>query len=383
MRIADAPRFARRGEELDCARNFHSVETILRLLDLMALLKLNRFHWHFADDEAFRLEVEELPRALAQDRLPGRGEMFARLFAAAGRRLEGHSPCRRRRIVAHARHLNIEVMPEIEMPAHSFALTQVIHGLRDPADTSIEGSALGYTGNTVNPAMDKTWEVLPRLASEVASWFPFRHLHLGCDELSKSAWQRSPAIAALKREGLAGNDDVQGWMMARMKRISRAQGAARGLAGSPQGAQWRHRPRCDPVRTARTGGRGGGRAGGLRRGDVCPAHHAYLDMAHTGQRHDWGANGVGATGLERTVGWNPVPAGAEDIARRFIGVQGNFWSEFTTGEILLWPMLMPRLLGVAVTAWSPQDALDGPGLRALADSYRASMEGFWSWNHLA
>ena len=58
--------------------------------------------------------------------------------------------------------------------------------------------------------MDKTWEVLPRLASEVARWFPFRHLHLGCDELSKSAWKRSPAIAALKaRHDLADNDDVQ------------------------------------------------------------------------------------------------------------------------------------------------------------------------------
>ncbi|HCQ64301.1 MAG TPA: glycosyl hydrolase, partial [Rhodobacteraceae bacterium] len=73
------------------------------------------------------------------------------------------------RIVAHAKQLNIEVMPEIEMPAHAFALTRVMPELRDPADTSVEGSAMGYTGNTINPGIDKTWEVLPALATEVAS----------------------------------------------------------------------------------------------------------------------------------------------------------------------------------------------------------------------
>lgn len=383
-RIADAPRFAWRGQELDCARNFHSVETILRLLDLMALLKLNRFHWHFADDEAFRLEVTCYPELWQKTAFRGEGEMFPG-FRGGGPRAGGsYSRADVARIVAHAKRRNIEVMPEIEMPAHSFALTRVIPDLRDPADTSIEGSAMGYTGNTVNPAMDKTWEVLPRLASEVAGWFPFGHLHLGCDELSKSAWQGSPAIAALKkRMGFASNDDVQGWMMARMG----AHLAREGI----RPAAWQE------ARKGRGGGIGHGAilfawlgqeaaVEAARAGyDVvmCPAHHAYLDMAHTGQRNDWGANGVGATALEQTVGWNPVPQGAESFARRFIGVQGNFWSEFTTGEDQLWPMLMPRLMGVATTAWSPQDAVDGRGLRALSDGYRASMEGFWSWNHLA
>ena len=383
-RIADAPRFGWRGQQLDCARNFHSVETILEMLELMALLKLNRFHWHFADDEAFRLEVSCYPALWQKTAFRGEGEMFPGFRGGGARAGGSYSRADVARIVAHAKRLGIEVMPEIEMPAHSFALTQVMPDLRDPADTSVEGSSQGYTGNTVNPAVDKTWEVLPALASEVASWFPFRHLHLGCDELSKSAWKRSPAIAALKqRLDLADNDDVQGWMMARM-------GAHLSREGI-RPAAWQE------ARKGRGGGIGHGAilfawlgqdpgVAAARAGyDVvmCPAQHAYLDMAHTGQRDDWGANGVGSTRLEETVGWNPVPEGAEDIARRVIGVQGNFWSEFTTGDDDLWPMLMPRLLGVATTAWSPQGALDGPGLRALADGYRASMTGFWSWNHAA
>ncbi|MCB1347835.1 MAG: family 20 glycosylhydrolase [Maritimibacter sp.] len=383
-RIADAPRFGWRGQQLDCARNFHSVETILDLLDLMALLKLNRFHWHFADDEAFRLEVESYPEFWQKTAFRGEGEMFPG-FRGGGPRAGGsYSRADVDRIVAHGRKLNIEVMPEIEMPAHSFALTRVMPELRDPADTSIDGTALGYPGNTINPAVDRTWEVLPRLASEVASWFPFGHLHLGCDELSTSAWVQSPAVAALKKRlHLADNDDVQGWMMARMG----AHLAREGI----RPAAWQE------ARKGRGGGIGhnailfawlGQEAGvaAARAGyDVvmCPAQHAYLDMAHTGQRDDWGAFGVGNTVLEKTVGWNPVPAGAEDVARRIIGVQGNFWSEFTTDVDQLWPMLMPRLLGVATTAWSRQGALDGPGLRVLADGYRASMAGFWRWNHSA
>ncbi len=383
-RIADGPRFGWRGQQLDCARNFQSVETILEVLDLMALLKLNRFHWHFADDEAFRLEVTSYPEIWQKTAYRGEGELFPGVRGGGQRAGGSYSRADVARIVAHAKRLNIEVMPEIEMPAHAFALTQTIPELRDPADTSSDGTALGYPGNTVNPAVDKTWEVLPALASEVASWFPFAHLHLGCDELSKSAWQRSPAIAALKqRLHLASNDDVQAWMMARM-------GAHLARAGI-RPAAWQE------ARKGRGGGIGhnailfawlGQEAGveAARAGyDVvmCPAQHAYLDMAHTGQRDDWGAFGVGNTVLEETVGWNPVPEGAEDIAGKVIGVQGNFWSEFTPDAAHLWPMLMPRLLGVATTAWSKQDALDGPGLRAMADGYRASMDGFWSWNHSA
>ncbi|PIE06581.1 MAG: glycosyl hydrolase [Rhodobacterales bacterium] len=383
-RIADAPRFGWRGQQLDCARNFQSVETILRLLDLMALLKLNRFHWHFADDEAFRLEVACYPELWQKTAFRGEGEMFPG-FRGGGPRAGGsYSREDVGRILAHAERLNIEVMPEIEMPAHCFALTQVIPGLRDPADSSIEGSSMGYTGNTVNPAMEKTWEVLPRLATEVAGWFPFGHLHLGCDELSKSAWKRSPAVAALKAKlRLSTNDDVQGWMMARM--------AAHLARDGIRPAAWHE------ARKGRNGGIGNGailfswlgQSPGVeaaRAGyDVvmCPAQHAYLDMAHTWDRDDWGANGVGSTALEKTVGWDPVPEDAGDIARRVLGVQGNFWSEFTTGEDQLWPMLMPRLMGVAASAWSQRGALDGPGLRALSDGYRASMEGFWGWNHRA
>ncbi|MCB1336441.1 MAG: family 20 glycosylhydrolase [Maritimibacter sp.] len=381
-RIADAPRFPWRGQHLDCARNFHSVDTILALLDLMALLKLNRFHWHFADDEAFRLEVDCCPELWQKTAFRGEGELFPGFRGGGARAGGSYSKADVVRILARAAERNIEVMPEIEMPAHAFALTRVIPELRDPKDTSPDGSSQGYRGNTVNPGSDRTWQLLPALADEVAALFPFRHLHLGCDELSESAWQRSPLVSRLKkRHGLGGNHDVQGWMMARMAahlarsgvRAAAWEEAARGRNGGiGHGAilfSW--------------SGQGPGVAAARRGYDVvmCPAEHAYFDMAHTGARDDWGAIWAGATGLDDTVGWNPVPEGAEDVAGRILGVQGNFWSEFTTQAHQLWPMLMPRMMGTASMAWSQQGAIDAGHLRVLADGYRASMAGAWAWNY--
>ena len=78
--IRDAPRFGWRGQHLDCARHFYRVETILRLLDLMALLKLNRFHWHFSDDEAFRLQVNCAPEIWQRTELRGEGHLVPGVF---------------------------------------------------------------------------------------------------------------------------------------------------------------------------------------------------------------------------------------------------------------------------------------------------------------
>ncbi len=69
------------------------------------------------------------------------------------------------------------------------------------------------------------------------------------------------------------------------------------------------------------------------------------------------------------MGWKPVPAGAEDIAHRIVGVQGCFWSEFTTKDSEMEPMLAPRILGMANKGWDKNDGVDGDGIRSLAQSY--------------
>jgi len=368
--LTDTPRFGWRGQHLDCARHFFGVDFILRLLDLMALLKLNRFHWHLSDDESFRLEVESQPRLWQRTAFRGEGELVPGVFGGGIRAGGSYSRADVAKVLARAKALQIEVLPEIEVPAHSHGMVKALPGLRDPGDNGEEASVQGYIDNIVNPAMPATWQVLQPLTTEVAAMFPFGMLHLGADEAPHGAWDGSPAVAGLKgREGLVSSDDVQGWMLAKLSaglvakgyRVAAWEEAAKGVQGGiGNGAllfSWT--------------GQGPGVDAARRGHDVvmCPAQTAYFDLAHSDDPVDWGATWAGVVPLEKTVAWDPVPKGAEDIAPRIAGVQGCFWGEFTTEDAQAEGMIAPRILGIATKAWEPAGRTDGPAIRALAGAY--------------
>jgi hexosaminidase len=368
--ITDSPRFGWRGQHLDCARHFFGVDFILRLLDLMALMKLNRFHWHFADDEAFRLEVETQPLLWQRTAFRGEGELVPGVFGGGIRAGGSYSRADVAKVLERAKALHIEVLPEIEVPAHSHAMIKAIPGLRDPGDNGEEVSIQGYLDNIVNPAVPATWDLLLPLAREVAGLFPMAVLHLGADEAPPGAWDGSPAVAALKaREGLETSDDMQGWMLAKLAaalgdqgvRVAAWEEAAKGCQGGiGHGAllfSWT--------------GQGPGVEAARRGHDVvmCPAQHAHFDLAHSAGPDDWGAAWAGFVPLEKTVDWDPVPKGAEDIEPRIAGVEACFWGEFTTEDAQAEGMIAPRILGIATKAWEPAGRTDGAAIRALAGHY--------------
>ncbi|MCF2870669.1 beta-N-acetylhexosaminidase [Octadecabacter sp. G9-8] len=371
--ITDTPRFEWRGQHLDTARHYFDPTSITALLDLMALLKLNRFHWHFADDEAFRIELDTLPELATKTALRGEGQFLPALF--------GGSPCEGgsypkdtvRDIIAHATALNIEVMPEIETPAHALAVAAIYPDTRDPGDNGQETSVQGYQGNAMNPAMAKSWQVWEAMIDEISDLFPFDHLHLGCDELAEDTWMSSPRARALMAEhGLETTHDLQGWTIEKLAAYTArkgkrpaaweeaAQGSNGGIGNNATLFSW----------TGQGPGLDAARAGY----DVVmtPAQHVYLDMAHTDDPNDWGASWAAFVDLPDTIAWDPVPDPA--LVGRIIGVQGAFWSEFTTQDSELWPMIMPRMLGVAMMAWQ-SDPPNPDVLKALSHRYSVDDSG--------
>jgi hexosaminidase len=373
--ISDMPRFGYRGQHLDCARHFYSVSTILHLLDVMALLKLNRFHWHFADDEAFRLEVECAPELWQKTAFRGEDELVPGVFGGGMRSGGSYSKADVAQVLARADELHIEVLPEIEVPAHCYGMLKAVPGLRDPDDTGREESIQGYPENIINPAVPESFEFLHVLMDEITRWFPLRILHLGGDELPPGAWEGSPAVAALRvREGLVTAADVQGWMMERL--------AARLRANGVRAAAWEEAARGNRGGIGNNAllfswtGQGPGIEAARRGHDVvmCPAQHVYLDHAHSSDPDDWGAAWAGFTPLEKTVEWDPVPEDCGDIASRIAGVQGCFWSEFTTDDGQLDAMILPRLLGVACKAWEQDGTTSGARLRGFARAYAPILE---------
>lgn len=382
-RITDWPRFGWRGQHLDCARHFYRPATLARLLDLMALLKLNRFHWHFADDEAFRVEIDSNPDLWRRTAFRGEGEALPGVFGGGIRAGGSYSRSEVAALVAHGQALGIDILPEVEVPGHALALNRAVPGLRDPDDSGTEASVQGYAANAVNPAMLATFDTLGPVLAEIAAMFPIGILHLGCDELAPGTWDGSPAAAQLKADlGLDGRDDLQGWMMARLAAGLEARGirpaaweeAARGSQGGIG---------HDALIFSWTGQAPGIAAARMGHEVVmCPAQHVYLDMAHSADADDWGAAWAAFVALEDTVNWQVVPAGAGDIAPRIAGVQGCFWSEFTTDDRQIEPMLAPRILGVATRAWTAEGAVDGTALRAIAAHYARLFDRIgWQRHH--
>ncbi len=371
--LTDGPRFTWRGQHLDTARHFYTPDTIMALLDLMALLKLNRFHWHFADDEAFRIEVDCLPDLWRKTALRGKGHALPGLFSTKPEAGGSYSKDDVAQIIAHAKALNIEVLPEIEAPAHALAIATLYPETSDPDDTGTERSVQGYPGNVLNPAMPRTWEIWEALVAEIGALFPFGHLHLGCDELPNDTWMGSPrAKALMASENLKTTHDLQGWTIAKLAAFTAAQGlrpaaweeAAQGCQGGIGN---------NAILFSWTG-QGPGLEAARAGYDVVmsPAQHVYLDMAHTADPDDWGANWAAFVDLPDTIAWDPVPDAT--LRDRIIGVQGTFWSEFTSEDRQIWPMLMPRMLGVAMMAWqdTPPDLAI---LEALATRYQVDANG--------
>ena len=365
--IRDKPRFAWRGQHLDCARHGFDKSTILKLLDLMALLKMNRFHWHFADDEAFRIPLPSLPE-LKQLTSRGIGHLIPAVFAAGREEQKAYSLSDVAEIIEHAKRLHIEILPEIEIPAHSYGLCKAFPQTRDPDDTGSEVSIQGYPRNIMNPAMPETWRVIESMIQDIAQIFPFGHIHLGADELPEKAWAGSPKVTRLmQKHGLNDSHDVMGWMMQRVGEIAVKHGM--------RPAAW------EEAQYGKTGGIKNdailfswtGQAPGIAAAKagydivMCPAQYTYFDMAHTLDVDDWGASWAACFGLEAAQNWDPIPD--PNIADRVVGVQGTYWGEFTTDDAQFEPMIAPRILGLATVAWSAPDQRATCDVTALAQAY--------------
>lgn len=211
------------------------------------------------------------------------------------------------------------------------------------------------------------------MIDEISALFPFNHLHLGCDELPPDTWMSSPRARALMAEhGLKTTQDLQGWTIAKLAAYAAskgqrpaaweeaAQGANGGIGNNAILFSW----------TGQGAGIDAARAGY----DVVmtPAQHVYLDMAHTDDPDDWGASWAAFVDLPDTITWDPVPD--PEITERIIGVQGAFWSEFTTEDSQMWPMLMPRMLGVSMMAWQTTQP-EVQALQALSNHYTVNEKG--------
>ena len=385
-KIEDSPRFSWRGQHLDCARHYYEVDSILRLLDLMALLKLNRFHWHLIDDESFRLKLSSVPELVELTGFRGNGCIIPGVFGGGIGPTGGtYSVEDVSRIINHATGLGISVMPEIEIPAHALAILKVFPEMRDPQDKSSEVSVQGYSENTINPAMPATWEFLNKVIPEIGSLFPFGLIHLGCDELPPNVWERSPAIKKLKVENiLKTTQDLQEWMMQRAAKILVGKGirpAAWEVAGLGDNGGIGNNALLFSWSSLEPG------LNAAREGYevvMCPAQHVYFDMAQTKNVLERGVSWAAIISMKDALNWEPVPLEEPELEQNIIGIQGALWSETIIKDKDMDTMLAPRILALSEVSWSTNSRKrDFPEFMGAANYFSKVFEKIgWARNQL-
>ena len=351
--IEDAPRFAWRGAMLDCVRHFMPKEFIKKFIDLLALHKLNTFHWHLTDDQGWRLEIKKYPK-LTEIGSHRRESMLGHFDARAGGDGIPHGGFYTqedaREIVAYAAERNITVLPEIEMPGHAQAAIAAYPELGCIQEKLEVGTSWGIIPNIFNPN-ESTLAFLQDVLTEVLAIFPSAFIHIGGDEAVKMQWEASPEVQARRIEvGAKDSHELQSWFIRRMDAFLTQHGRRLigwdeilegGLAPGAVVMSWR--------------GMGGGIAAAQAGHDVvmAPGSHTYLDHYQSSDTSTEPLAIGGFLPLETVYQFEPIPAELNTAqAKHILGVQCQIWTEYIPTPSRVEYMAFPRLAALAEVGWS-------------------------------
>ena len=361
LRIEDQPRFGWRGMLLDVGRHYFPVADIKRVLDVMALHKLNTFHWHLTEDQGWRIEIKKYPRLTEVGAWRASTPPYGNRDSDDGMRYGGfYTQAEVKDIVAYAAARHITVVPEIEMPGHAAA---AIASYPEFGNSDIPGYAPRVmTRWSVHPytfaPKEETFRFLEDVLTEVCELFPSKFIHIGGDEAPKDQWKESAfAQSVIKREGLKDEHELQSWFIRRIERFLATQG--RRLVGWDE-IQEGGLPKTATMMVWR---------------DAKWARHAlalgnnvvmatssdtyfcwYQAPAETElAKGKWFEAHGGFLPLEKVYAFNPTSV-AETPAQEelILGTSVQIWTEFIKDFAKLQYMAFPRLSAFAEVAWTPQ-----------------------------
>ena len=365
--IDDAPEYGWRGVHLDVARQFYEIDELRRLLAVMAWNKMNRFHLHLTEDEAWRWEVSAYPELVAKGAFRGHGLALPPLLGSGAEPYGGsYSKPELRSLVALADTLAIEIMPEIDVPGHCFAAVEALPWLRDPGENGEYRSTQGFPNNCLSPAVPRTASFIDTLFDELMELFPGRFIHVGGDEVPDDAWSSSPlARARLAELGGEGASALQADFLRRLHARLAAAGRITGAwqEAADDGGIGTDASLMFAWRDTEIGGRLA--AAGY---DVVmtPGQAYYLDMALGPDWWEPGAAWGGFSSVEHTYRFDPATGFDPTDLGRLRGVQCCIWSEPMRDRRVFERLVFPRLSAVAETGWTAAGRKSWAGFAAIA-----------------
>ncbi|MGJ1269198.1 glycoside hydrolase family 20 protein [Sphingobacterium spiritivorum] len=353
VEIEDSPRFGYRGIMLDVSRHFMPFASLKKFVDVMAIYKFNRLHWHLTDGAGWRLEIHKYPE-LTQKAAWRTHSSWKEWWNNGRQYVEQGTPNasggyytqdQARELVAYAARKGITIIPEIEMPGHSEEVLAVFPQL------SCSGKA--YTQGEFCIGNEETFTFLKNVLDEVIQIFPSTYIHIGGDEAAKEHWKNCPKDQALmKKEGLKNEEELQSYAIRQMDQYLQSKGRKLlgwdeilegGLSEGATVMSWR------------------GEDGGIKAANaghdviMTPGGYLYFDSYQTDPRTQPEAIG-GYLPIEKVYSYDPVPTAiSSDKTKHVLGAQANLWAEYMPTYQHVEYMAFPRALALSEIVWSKKE----------------------------
>lgn len=371
--IVDRPRFSWRGMHLDVSRHFMPKEFVKKYIDLLALHKMNVFHWHLTDDQGWRIQILKYPRltevgAWRAHTLVGKPHRDSTQDVYDDKRHGGfYTQDDVREIVEYAKERFITVVAEIEMPGHAQAAVAAYPFLGNFGDTVPVWDRWGVSKHILNPS-DTTIAFMEDVLTEAMGLFPSTFIHTGGDEADKTEWKASPrAQAKIRALGIVPDDsanprdvraenELQSWFTKQIDAFLASHGRRLvgwdeilegGLAPGAVVMSWR--------------GINGGIAAARAGHDVVMAPGQYTYFDHY-QSQNQAAEPIAIGGflpIDSVYSYDPVPPQLEpQYASHILGAQGQIWTEYIPDPKQAEYMAFPREAALSEVLWTPRDRKD-------------------------
>ena len=338
MKLEDEPEFGYRSFMIDCSRHFFTMDELKAVVDTMARLKFNKFHWHLTDDQGFRMQIDALPK-LHKEGSVRLGSHFGKVHLNS--KYEGYyTKEQMREMVAFCAERFIDIVPELDLPGHATAMIHAYpemscRGRKVPVETK-----QGIFKNILCAGSEKTYEYLYKIIDEMCEIFPGEYFHIGGDEVPKEYWSHCSACKSMMREnGLENYEQLQALMMNRIAEYLEAKGkrvicwndALKGdnLKNTFIAQRWMDR-KNHTLHWANDGRK-------VIMGDF---FHTYFDYPYE------------MTPLKKVYNYSPYLSGMDVRGREsVIGTECCVWTEHISTNASLEYMLFPRACASAQTGW--------------------------------
>lgn len=358
VHIDDAPRFSYRGMHLDVARHFFSVDEVKRYIDLLAMHKLNVFHWHLTDDQGWRIEIKKYPK-LTEIGSIRKHTMVEKNFDQYDNTPYGgyYTQDQIRDIVNYAKERFITIIPEVDLPGHMVAALASYPSLGCTGGPYEVQGMWGVHPDVLCAGKEETYEFVTDVLSEVIELFPSRYIHIGGDECPKDRWKKCPLCQArIRKLGLktdkehTAEERLQSYFMTRVEKFLNEND--RQIIGWDEILEGGAAPNATVMSWRGTDG--GVQAAKLRHNVVMtPNTYLYFDYYQSEDTQTEPLAIGSYVPLERVYDFEPVPDTLDNDSKKYIlGAQANLWTEYISDFKQVEYMLLPRLDALSEVQWT-------------------------------